>query len=106
MVTAGRLEEMAESLGEICASLKKERDELKVQCAELRKRLAEKELECFRLSRQQSRGPEIGEDRAAPRSAMVDEKIDALFGKLTSLTGHGGPSGGDGGDGAGRRHGS
>lgn len=106
MVTADRLEKMAESLGEICASLKKERDELRDQCVELRRKLAEKELECLRLSRGQSQGPEVADERPPSRSAAVEEKIDALFDKLASLTAaQGGSPGKDGADDAGRRRG-
>lgn len=88
MVTISHIEQLADKLMEMVASLRNERDQLRVQYNEMKNKLAEKELECIRISKENQRNLEIMEREKLAfqrEKSQIEGQMKALYEKLSSL---------------------
>ncbi|MBL3540545.1 hypothetical protein [Aminivibrio sp.] len=88
MVTISHIEQLADRLVEMVASLRSERDQLRVQINEMKNKLSEKELECIRLSKENRRNLEILEREKLSfqkEKSQIEGQMKTLYEKLSSL---------------------
>ena len=88
MVTISQIEQLADRISEAMASLKNERDQLRLQNNELKNKLAEKELECIRVTKDIQRIREIIEREKLAfqrEKSQVEGQMKTLFEKLNSI---------------------
>jgi len=88
MVTISHIEQLADKLVEMVASLRNERDQLRTQYGELKNKFAEKELECIRMSKENQRSLEIMEREKLAfqrEKSQIEGQMKILYEKLSSL---------------------